>query len=105
MSDNLQKKNRILIIDDNQAIHADFRKILLAPDESSARLDAAGAELFGETPAHDHSLGFEIDSAYSGEEGLALVQTAIANKHPYAMAFVDVRMAPGWDGIETTARI
>jgi signal transduction histidine kinase len=106
MSDaHFQKSNRLLIIDDNQAIHEDFKKILLAPDAASARLNAVGAALFGEAPKTGLSAGFEIDSAHSGEEGLAQVQAAIVQGRPYALAFVDVRMAPGWDGIETTARI
>src|SRR5450756_64010 len=100
-----QKNNRLLVIDDNQAIHADFKKILQAPDGSSLDLDAAGAALFGEAPRQARPVGFEIDSALSGEEGLALVQKALAQSHPYALAFVDVRMAPGWNGIETSARI
>jgi signal transduction histidine kinase len=106
MNDTLfQKNNRLLVIDDNQAIHSDFKKILQNSDDLSSGLDAAGAELFGEAPVQAKSAGFEIDSAYSGEEGLALVQGAMAKGRPYALAFVDVRMAPGWDGIETTARI
>jgi len=100
-----KKNNRLLVIDDNQAIHADFRKILQGPDGSSDVLEATGAELFGETARQVKSTGFKIDSANSGEEGLALVEKAIAGGHPYALAFVDVRMAPGWNGIETTDRI
>jgi len=34
-----------------------------------------------------------------------LVQAALGSRRPYALAFVDVRMPPGWDGIETSARI
>ena len=34
-----------------------------------------------------------------------MVERARAENQPYAMAFVDIRMPPGWDGIETTARI
>src|SRR5262249_8668451 len=47
----------------------------------------------------------EIDSAYQGQEGLALIEEAVKKGKPYAMAFVDVRMPPGWDGVETTSRI
>jgi signal transduction histidine kinase len=100
-----QKNNRLLVIDDNQDIHADFRKILQNSDELSAGLETAGAKLFGETPLQMRSAIFEIDSAFSGEEGLVLVQKSLAKGRPYALAFVDMRMAPGWDGIETTARI
>jgi signal transduction histidine kinase len=101
-----QKNHRILVIDDNDAIHTDFRKILLPADALSAELAAAGAALFGETerPAVARA-AFTMDSAHSGEEGLALVEAALVKGLPYALAFVDVRMAPGWNGIETTARI
>ena len=97
--------HRLLVIDDNQAIHADFKKILQPADDLSASLAAAGAELFGEAVPRMGTANFEVDSARSGEEGLALVQAARAAGRPYALAFVDVRMAPGWNGIESTARI
>jgi signal transduction histidine kinase len=99
------KNDRVLVIDDNQAIRADFKKILQPADQRTTGLDTAGAELFGESPDQFRSAGFALDAAPSGEEGLALVQAARAKGQPYALAFVDVRMAPGWDGIETTARI
>src|SRR6185312_12690910 len=49
--------------------------------------------------------GFEVDSAFQGQEGLEMVRKAVAEGRPYPLAFVDVRMPPGWDGIETVARI
>ena len=48
---------------------------------------------------------FEVDSAFGGEQGLALVQKALADQRPYTMAFVDMRMKTGWDGIETIGHI
>lgn len=102
MTPHLVKQNRrILVIDDNSAIHADFRKILGGPEEADAELDAFEAKLFGEAQGS----WFDIDAAYQGEEGLEKVRQAITAGLPYAMAFVDVRMPPGWDGIETTRRI
>lgn len=98
-TDNLNR--RILVIDDNQAIHEDFRKILGESDSEDARLQAAEARIFG-APA---AMLFEIDTASQGEDGLKMVEKALAEGRPYAMAFVDVRMPPGWDGIETTQRI
>jgi DNA-binding LytR/AlgR family response regulator len=46
-----------------------------------------------------------LDSAFQGEQGLALIRRSLERQRPYALAFVDVRMPPGWDGIETIARI
>jgi two-component system sensor histidine kinase/response regulator len=107
--------NRVLVIDDNQAIHADIRKILCpVVSATAASLDALEAELLGDfdlsapsvtpTPARPVP-SFLVDSAYQGREGLALVQQAVATDRPYAMAFVDVRMPPGWDGVETTLEL
>jgi CheY-like chemotaxis protein len=97
--------HRILVIDDNPAIHEDFRKIFCSSTESEDALSVAEAALFDEPSGQTMRHEFQIDSAYQGQEGLALVQQARTEDNPYAMAFVDVRMPPGWDGIETTAKI
>ena len=34
-----------------------------------------------------------------------MVKKALEEGRPYAMAFVDIRMPPGWDGVETTLKI
>jgi two-component system sensor histidine kinase/response regulator len=96
---------RILVIDDNEAIHQDFRKILGGEAENDASLAEARAALFGEKSSPKAQQSYQIDSAFQGQDGLALVVRALEQDRPYALAFVDVRMPPGWDGIETTARI
>jgi CheY-like chemotaxis protein len=98
----VRKNMRILIVDDNQAIHTDFRKILCA--QSGAELEGMESALGGATAARPR-LSYEIDSGYQGQEGVALVEKAQEEGCPYALAFVDVRMPPGWDGVETTSRI
>jgi DNA-binding NtrC family response regulator len=98
-------KHRILVIDDNPAIHEDFRKILCRDRASSSRLEAQEAELFGSTPPLGAQSEFEIDSAFQGEAGLARVYHAIQEERPYELAFVDVRMPPGWDGIQVTPKL
>jgi DNA-binding LytR/AlgR family response regulator len=40
-----------------------------------------------------------------GQEGWERVQQAIEKNQPYAVAFVDIRMPPGWDGVETTQKL
>lgn len=96
---------RILVIDDNPSIHDDFRKILGPSTSTNPGLDAAEAELLGAALGPSRTAGFEVDSAFQGEEGLKQVVQAAAEGRPYSMAFVDVRMPTGWDGIETTAKI
>ncbi|MGA7350923.1 MAG: EAL domain-containing protein [Acidobacteriaceae bacterium] len=89
---------RLLIIDDNESIHDDLKKILLRQDDDSG-LSADENLLFGTTRAMETE--FEVDSAFQGQEGLDCVMRAQSSQTPYALAFVDVRMPPGWDGIET----
>ena len=98
---------RILVIDDNAAIHQDFRKVLGTQAEHSAQaaLDVLEANLFGETAAVTARPNFEIDSAHQGQEGVAMAHQALVEGRPYAMAFVDMRMPPGWDGLKTIERL
>src|SRR5438477_366538 len=98
--------HRILIIDDNPSIHEDFRKILGPADVSlSKERDVAEASLFGDETDEERPGNFQIDSAFQGQDGLEKVRVAFIEGKPYAVAFVDVRMPPGWDGIETISRI
>ena len=103
-----EMNHRILIIDDNRAIHDDFRKILTVTTPSRSDLDEAEESLFDTSPSKAKAPKlptFQIDSAFQGKEGLALIEKSLEEGRPYSMAFVDVRMPPGWDGVETTAKI
>ncbi|AVU75437.1 Response regulator receiver modulated diguanylate cyclase phosphodiesterase [Pseudomonas sp. E141] len=94
---------RILVVDDTPAIHQDFRKILSPGAGSDDSLDDTESLLFG-TPQVSR-LQFQIDSAYQGEEALELVKRAQAEGQPYALVFADMRMPPGWDGLQTIERL
>jgi len=98
---------RILIIDDNASIHLDFRKVLSAQAEHSAQaaLDVLEADLFGEAVDAAVRPNFDVDSAHQGQEGVEMANRARAEGRPYAMAFVDMRMPPGWDGLQTIERL
>jgi two-component system sensor histidine kinase/response regulator len=99
------KNHRVLVVDDNPSIHEDFRKILSPATAKAADLDATEAALFGPSPDAVEQPQFEVDSAYQGQGGVELAKKALEAGRPYAMAFVDVRMPPGWDGVETTRKI
>ncbi|WP_367849248.1 ATP-binding protein [Rhodoferax sp. WC2427] len=91
---------QILLIDDMPAIHEDFRKILAPPSKDTSSLDAMEAALFDD--AVEAAIApFQLESAYQGQEGVALLQAALDAGRPYAVAFVDMRMPPGWDGVQT----
>ncbi len=108
---------RVLIIDDNEAIHADFRKILATDDAPSKTLAGAKAALFGSAASRggagdakdagaggadaERRVSFDVSSALQGQAGLAMVEEALKAQNPFSVAFVDMRMPPGWDGLET----
>ncbi|MGC4032019.1 MAG: EAL domain-containing protein [Tepidisphaeraceae bacterium] len=94
---------RILVIDDNPAIHDDFRKVLAdAPTPSG--VDDLESALFGEPEAMD-SPSYDVDVAHQGDEGLQKIVAANTEGRPYAMVFTDMRMPPGWDGVQTLREI
>lgn len=96
-----RQRFRVLVIDDLPDIHTDIRKVL-GVDSADAQLRDTEANLFGATAAPaSASLEFEIDSAMQGEEGVERVRAALKEGRPYAVAFVDMRMPPGMDGLQT----
>ena len=106
----MEKKNRILLVDDNEAIHEDITSILSSHrDNTNPELQSIEEKLFG---SNDQSLNdltenidYEIDHAYQGKEALQMVDQAEADGNPYSLIFMDVRMPPGMDGIQTTKKI
>ncbi len=100
-----ESTRRILVIDDSESIHKDFRRIL-APARLKRADDLALMEetLLGppsSSLASGDTVMFEVDSAFQGQEGVAKVEQALAMGRPYALAFVDYRMPPGWNGLQT----
>jgi diguanylate cyclase len=91
--------HRLLMIDDNPAIHEDYRKVLAGRDDR--RISAAEAGLFGEPQSTLSRPTFDVDSAMQGRDGVELARRALLEGRPYSVAFVDMRMPPGWDGLET----
>jgi two-component system sensor histidine kinase/response regulator len=99
------RNRRILVIDDNPAIHEDFRKIFCTDMPTAEALSQSAAAFFGEAQAIRDDAAIAIDSAFQGQDAVKLITVALQESRPYAVAFLDVRMPPGWDGIETAERI
>ncbi|HEY6034035.1 MAG TPA: ATP-binding protein [Kofleriaceae bacterium] len=98
----MSSTKRILIVDDNPAIHEDFKKTLVGAD-TTPQLDDLEALLFdaGAAEAPREPLRFDLEHALQGKDALARVIEARDRDRPFALAFVDMRMPPGWDGLET----
>ena len=97
------KNRRVLVIDDKESIHEDFRQILsYAP--ANVSLNTARAAVFG-ADNQDSRVSFEVDCVFNGRQGLEKVVEAERQGRPYTMAFVDLRMESDWDGIETIEQL
>src|SRR3990167_1475006 len=101
---------RIMVIDDSTDVREDFKKILL---KTKSNQDSAFSELdkdlFGEAPEDSSEAkllsNFTIDTASQGKEGFDKIAAAFHAGEPYALAFVDIRMPPGMDGVQTIKEI
>ncbi len=101
---------RILIVDDEPAMHDSYRRSFAPVGSADAgALGAMAAELFGdddETPAESGAaMDFALTHAMQGLAGVTAIEKAILDGDPFAVAFIDVRMPPGIDGKETATRI
>lgn len=96
------RNNRILLVDDHRAIHEDYHKILVGIRRNRAVIEAEAA-LFNQRP--ESIPDFDLTSAFQGEEAIAKVEQAKREGLRFAVAFIDVRMPPGIDGIATAARL
>ena len=95
-----ERKNRILIVDDTQDIHDDIKKVL-SPSSDTSELDALVSDISGFSEPDNSTPEIQIDSALQGDTGVAMVRQAKQDGNPYALAFVDIRIPPGLDGIQT----
>jgi diguanylate cyclase (GGDEF)-like protein len=102
------KPRRILVVDDSDAIHSDFKKTLGGDRAPTEGFSNAKKALFG-TGAENAPVGglpkFEMESALQGQDGLNKVVASIKDGKPFNVAFVDMRMPPGWDGVQTIQKL
>jgi CheY-like chemotaxis protein len=95
--------NRVLIVDDQEEIHQDFEEMLnpIIPMSSIDNLAMAFDQDIDESFLPE----FELIHAISGKEAYEKIKESIRIDEPIAVAYMDVRMPPGWDGVETTSKI
>lgn len=104
--DNIIDNNHILIVDDNEDIQNDFKKILIKKFNENKNLNVLEKSLFNISDADPFiEKNYQVDFAFQGKDAIRLVKKSIQNNHSYALAFVDERMPPGIDGLETIKKI
>ncbi len=95
------ENNRVLIVDDQREIHDDFTEMLSIAPPSTDDLTAA----FVREEEENFLLEFELLHANNGEEAYEIIAAGKASNRPIAVAYIDIRMPPGIDGIETIRRV
>lgn len=98
-------KRRLLIVDDNESIHEDFNKILTdnLPNKNIEQIEDI---LFGVKIKVKPSLyEYVIDHAFQGEEAIVMVENSEKEDFAYSVIYMDVRMPPGIDGVQTIEKI
>ena len=100
-------KYRILAVDDEQGVLESYRSIL-APDKDEdifSNINAKATKLFDEAPVDDNKDIFELVTCQQGDEAVKQVKEALAEGKPFSVAFLDVRMPPGPDGVWVARQI
>jgi diguanylate cyclase (GGDEF)-like protein len=100
--------HRLLVVDDNVTILEVFRKILINEnDDSSEMLDALEASLFDQPTPQKNTTPqrFTVDCLQDGETACQKATIACSDGQSYSVAFVDMRMPGGWDGLQTIQKL
>jgi signal transduction histidine kinase len=100
---------RILVADDEYAILNLYRDVLSSGEEDGqsmvAELEALAGKLFGEQEQETAPVPYDLVLCQQGNEAVEAVKVSIDEGQPFAVAFLDVRMPPGPDGIQIADRI
>ena len=96
------ENNRVLIVDDQHEIHDDFKE-MLNPSFGQLSADDLATAFVGEEDVWLPE--FELLHAGNGEEALSIIRAGKESDRPIAVAYIDIRMPPGIDGIETIRQI
>jgi len=104
---------RVLVADDEAEVRNAYRQILLETDMSSetAVFHNLRERLFSKSIPDPMAKNPSSDTTFApffcegAEAAVAAVRDALAADDPFAVAFLDMRMPPGPDGVWAAARI
>ncbi len=95
---------RVLVVDDEAAILALMGEILSSVRPPLDEASTLSARLFGADAPQPPTATYRVTACRQGEEAVETVREA-GEDDPFAIAFLDVRMPPGINGVETAERI
>ncbi|MBC8378299.1 MAG: hybrid sensor histidine kinase/response regulator [Planctomycetes bacterium] len=100
------RNKRILLVDDEPMILEELQQVLMPAEITDKELKELQGRLFGEsTSPRAAKITYDVHCCRQGDEALEAVQQSLERNEPYAVAFLDIRMPPGPDGIWTAEQI
>ena len=105
MSESGKYNQRILLVDDEPKVLSEFQKILCPPIKTGTELRDLETKLFGKSTRGRTVTSYDLVLCNQGDEAVERVREALEQEKPFAVAFLDVRMPPGPDGIWTAEHI
>lgn len=101
---------QILIVDDNREIHKDYDSVLCDSQRKDSSLNSMAQSILNPDAATEQVEGsgpnrYKLINAYQGKEAVELLEAEREAGRRIPLAFVDMRMPPGWDGLETIERL
>ncbi len=95
---------RVLFVDDEAELLAEFKKILQPSENTNIELKELDAKLFGASNKIKQKT-YDITLCTQGDQAVSEVRQALQEKTPFAVAFIDMRMPPGPNGVWTAENI
>jgi diguanylate cyclase (GGDEF)-like protein len=114
MTDPKRLPIRVLVVDDEAAIREAYKEILCrgTAEPQKAGLQDLRARLFAKPVgagdrrrSQPSAATFEVTFCDQAEAAVRAVEKALAADEPFSVAFLDMRMPPGKDGVWAAARI
>lgn len=99
---------RILVVDDEQPILESYQEVLGpkgGPFGTGFEVEKLAEKLFGDSSQKLQKKPFDVVQCSQGDVAVDIVKTAIQEQRPFALAFIDVRLPPGPDGVWTAEHI
>jgi CheY-like chemotaxis protein len=98
---------RILVADDERPILESYERVFssIAKRMVGGELESLEAELYNENGNRSGLDALDVVLCSQGADAVAAVGQARADGEPFAVAFLDVRMPPGIDGVTAAKRI
>lgn len=91
---------KVLVIDDDPAIHEDFAKVLCpAQGSHDDTINELSAKVFKTNSHHSLFPNYQIDSALNAQAAIDMVKKSVLESKHYALMFVDIKMGGGMDGV------